>query len=275
MLQETMKADWDKLEQAALESAQRIFPCEKDLLNHIPIADIIKEKCASNIAQATPYLIRVAGQSGSGKSTQLIPALENVLKGQNYVKINVGAFAPFHPKYQEWQQKDPALVREKTNGFALRALLLFYRYCVEHNVNILFDMTLLEPEIEHYLMGFAKQNGYQIQLHVLCVPKKVSNLFIRKRYAQTGRYVSTYSTDYFFNALAPALKSLVNQRFFDKTDSVFMWTHYHSRPIKKTSFFNPYITTILMKNRRNRRIKRANALLKAKITYLNLFKRKV
>ncbi len=264
-----------ELEQRALEDVQRIFPCEKELLENIPIEDIVQSKQGQIKTQEKPFLIRVAGQSGSGKSTQLIPALEDLLKEQSYVKINVGTFAPFHPNYQKWQQENADLVREKTNGLALRVLILFYKYCVEHKTNILFDMTLLEPEIEHYLMGLAKQNGYQIQLHVLCVPKKVSDYFIRRRYQQTRRYVSTKSANYFFNALAPALKSLIGRPFFDRKDTLLLWTHYHPYPIKRTSFFNPSVSAVLMKSRQNRRIKNASALLKSKKNWVRLLKGQV
>lgn len=261
-----------ELEQQALDSAQRIFPCEQELLNNIPMEDIVRAKQDQIQMQEKPFLIRVAGQSGSGKSTQLIPALEDFLKGEKYVKINVGIFAPFHPKYQKWQQENADLVREKTNGYALRALILFYKHCVEHRANILFDMTLLEPEIEQYLMGLAKQKDYRIQMHVLCVPKKVSDYFIQRRYQKTHRYVSTKSANYFFNALAPALKSLIGKPFFDKKDVLWLWTHYHPYPIKRTTFFNSSVSALLMKSRQNRRIKNASVLLKSKKTWLRLLK---
>ena len=167
----------DLMEELALRSAQTIFPCEKNLQSSVPLSEIVQANVSDIKSQSNPILIRVVGQSGSGKSTQLIPALEDILKKISYIKINVGKFAPFHPEYTKWQKLSPELMREKTNGFALRALILFYRNCIENHVNILCDMTLLEPEIEHYLMMLAKKHGYQIQLHVLCVPKKSVGLF--------------------------------------------------------------------------------------------------
>ena len=90
-------------------------------------------------------------------------------------------------------------MREKTNGFALRALVMFYKHCILNRVNIIFDMTLLEPEIDLYLMSLAKRMNYKIQTHILCVPRKISNLFIHLRQLKTGRIVKTTSSDYFFN----------------------------------------------------------------------------
>ena len=87
-----------QLEQQALASAQRIFPCELDLLDKIPISRITKALVDNIVPQDKPFMVRVAGQSGSGKSSQLIPALEDVLQNQEYVTIKVGTFAPFHPQ---------------------------------------------------------------------------------------------------------------------------------------------------------------------------------
>jgi hypothetical protein len=135
------------LEKQAFEAIQRIFPCEEDLLDKVPLNQIIQHFQSQIIYQKNPFLIRVAGQSGSGKSSQLVPALETALQNKEVIKINVGAFAPFHPQYQQWQQQCPDQIREKTNGFALRALVMFYKHCILNQANIIFDMTLLEPEI--------------------------------------------------------------------------------------------------------------------------------
>ena len=166
------------LEKRAFDAIQRIFPCETELLDKIPL-DKITQHFQRNLKPSnTPFLIRVAGQSGSGKSSQVVPAMESVLQSKNYIKINVGAFAPFHPNYEQWQISCPDEMREKTNGFALRALVMFYKHCILNRVNLIFDMTLLESEIDLYLMTLAKKMIYKIQTHVLCVPRRISDLFI-------------------------------------------------------------------------------------------------
>ena len=150
-------------ENKAFDAIQRIFPCELDLMDKIPLDAIIDTFKSEIIPKKAPFLVRLAGQSGSGKSSQLFPALEYALKDKTYIAITVGRFASFHPKYTEWQKNCPELMREKTNGFALRALVLFYRYCIENRCNIVLDMTLLEPEIDMYLMILAKKMGYKIE----------------------------------------------------------------------------------------------------------------
>ena len=260
-----------ELERLALAAIQRIFPCEEELLNHIPTDDMIRYFRTDELSSEHPLLFRMAGQSGSGKSSQLTPAVQEALSGIPYLKINVGAFAPFHPKYALWQRTEPDKMRENTNGFALRALVLFYQYCIRSRINLVLDMTLLEPEIDLYLMALAKHHGYRIYMHVLCVPKKVSDSFIRRRQIQTGRYVKPTSSDYFFNALAPSLKVLVRADFFEKSDRIWLWTHYQTHPIRQTSFRNKSVPRLLEKYRRNNRIKDPKPILKAKKYWMKQF----
>ena len=237
------------LEKQAFDAIQRIFPCEEDLLDKIPLEQIVHHFQNQIIGQKNPFLIRVTGQSGSGKSSQLVPALESALQNKSTIKINVAAFAPFHPQYQQWQQQCPNQIREKTNGFALRALVMFYRHCILNQVNIIFDMTLLEPEIDLYLMTLAKKMNYKIQAHVLCVPRKVSDFFIRQRQQATGRIVNSSSSDYFYNALVPCLSALTKSGLFTEKDTLVLWSYHLTEPIQKTHLNNPDSVQILQEYR--------------------------
>lgn len=253
------------LEKRAFDAIQRIFPCEQELLDKVPLKKIVGHFQSDLISQESPFLIRIAGQSGSGKSSQIAPAIESSLQNKCYVKINVGSFASFHPKYDEWQKSCPDQMREKTNGFALRALVMFYKHCILNRVNILFDMTLLEPEIDLYLMTLAQKMNYKIQTHVLCVPRKISNLFIHLRQLKTGRLVKASSSDYFFNALAPCLSALTHSGLFTSKDKLILWSHYLTYPIQKTHLNNPAVMNVLGKYRQGPLcIKNPKTLLKAK-----------
>ena len=265
-----------KIEECAFNEAQRIFPCEKELIKQIPIDRIISYFQQNIIISDRPFIIRTVGQAGSGKSTQLIPALQDALKDHQYIHINVGMFAKFHPNYEELQRNEPHKMREKTNGFALRSLILFYKHCVLNRVNILLDMTLLEPAIEIYLMSLAKKMGYQVQMHLLCVPKKISDSFIRLRQVQTGRHVWPSSATYFFNALAPALKTLTRSGMFCQADRLILWTHDMFCPIKQTHLNNPYVLNVLQKYQgAHFQIKKRGSLLKSKKKWMKLFVEKL
>lgn len=229
----------------AYAAIQRIFPCEKGI--QVPLDNLKKTLIPPEIEpRENPFLIRIAGQSGSGKSTQILPFIQQGLTSVPYIPVAVRFFAPFHPAY-ETLKKTPALVREKTNGFALIALFEFYRFCITHHFNVLLDMTLLEPEIDVYMMRLAKENGYKIHLHVLSVPKKVSDSFIHKREALTGRKVFKESADYFFKSLPQSLKALHTLPVFEEKDKVFLWTHQKSTPVFKGPFGHPLLMKKLLK----------------------------
>ena len=124
-------SSFQKIEEKAFELAQHIFPCEKEFIDSIPMEKIISELQKNLKSSNHPFLIRTVGQSGSGKSSQLIPALQNVLQENTYIRISVGMFAIFHPRYEFLKKNNPNKLREETNGFALRALILFYKHCRE------------------------------------------------------------------------------------------------------------------------------------------------
>ena len=133
-------------------------------------------------------------------------------------------------------------------------------------------MTLLEPEIDLYLMMLAKKMNYKIHLHLLCVPKKISDSFIRLRQKQTGRYVHPVSSNYFFNALARCLKVLTHSKCFDVDDKLILWNHYISHPIKQTHLHNHFATRFLRTNQANNFcIKNPISLLKVREKWMKLF----
>ena len=133
-------------------------------------------------------------------------------------------------------------------------------------------MTLLEPEIEYYFAFLAKCQGYHVMLHVLAVPKKVSDFFIHKRQCQTGRCVSPQSAQYFFSALPRALKSLLHLPVWIKSDQIWLWTHNQMSPLMRTTFFNSHVMHVFAKAQRNRQInKKEKCLLAAKKRVLRYF----
>ena len=263
--------DLNSLEKLALDSIQRIFPCEENLLDRIPLSDMITTFSQELKSTDSPFFIRLAGQSGSGKSSQLLPAVKSAYQGKPYTQINVGKFAQFHPQYEFYQHNTPDEMREKTNGFALRSLFFFTRYCLLNRINIIMDMTLLEPEIDLYLTALAQKNNYRMQTHILCVPKKVSDHFIRLRQNRTGRKVRTTSSHYFFNALPVSLKGLTSSGIFNKADQLFLWSHYHTHPVYQTNMNNPWAVRVLehYRSRNNLKIKDPKKLLKAKTKWFN------
>lgn len=215
-------------------------------------------QAAQNFVKSLPnnltkkrVLHRVTGQSGSGKTTQVIRSLAVVFKSKNInpCYLAVRDFACYHPDYQNIKKQFGAKhIREKTNGFALKCLAYALKLLMEKGYFIVLEITLLKKVFEKYVLSLAKANNYQVQFHLLAVSPQLSNLFIENRNKQNKNLVEgerlTYkkSVNYFNKVFPKSFLYLCNQNLFNAT--VIMWNAYQKQPcylgdIKnaKTAFF--------------------------------------
>jgi len=180
-----------------------------------------------------PRVIRLAGQSGTGKTTQLLPAISASVEVDDYVHIAVRTFAPYHPYYEQIKAefgKDE--VRERTNGFALLMLFRVAEMLIENGYGILFEMTLVAPEFEVYLARLAKANGYSVMYNIFAVPKYVSDALIDMRMRKEGRVVYKGTADYFYDVLALSLAQFEQENdLFDSRDLFILWTACAKEPL--------------------------------------------
>jgi hypothetical protein len=159
-------------------------------------------------------LIRLAGQSGSGKSTQLLPAAMEMFKARNIdpIHIAVRVFAPYHPFYEDIKRLDESRVRENTNEFALSLLFLTVIKLIGDDYPVILEINLLDPSFEEGITMLLLERGYEFDIHLLAVGKQTSDSFIEKRATHSlvegGRYVSGKSSDYFYNSIPIALDCL-------------------------------------------------------------------
>ena len=187
-----------------------------------------------------PFIIRTAGQSGSGKTTQLMPAILEVLKsyGENYVHIAVRKFALYHPRYNQLLDEfGQGLIREKTNGFALMLLYRVVEKLIENKYNIFFEVTILENAFEDNLLFLAKDHDYKINYNIIFCPKEVSNYLIEARKnnnlsLEKNRIVPTATSDYFFDVFQRATHNIYKMRdFFNTNDLIICWNMYDIEPV--------------------------------------------
>jgi energy-coupling factor transporter ATP-binding protein EcfA2 len=154
--------------------------------------------------------IRICGQSGSGKSTQLFPAAAAYFNaiGARPVHIAVRNFVKYHPRLDQILRiGGPGELRENTNAFALLTLLLALEKFIAAGFDLLFETALLSPEFETYVSSMLAGAGYSSEYHMLAVPKSVSDDFILRRAAreEPGRVVLKKSVDFFYNAMLPGI----------------------------------------------------------------------
>ena len=193
------------------------------------VRDVLKK---DNLTKSKK-LYRIAGQSGTGKTTQLLPAILRSVGGQKPITIAVREFAPYHPNYDEIvKNSNPGEVRERTNSFALRTLYIAFSMIVRMGYLIVLDMTLLAPELEEYMLEELKQNDYAIEYHIMAVNWKQSEAFKKKRKAskgfESGKAVLNFPSKWFYKYLP---KSISHISEIAGHDVCYIWTAYNENPI--------------------------------------------
>ena len=176
-------------------------------------------------------LYRLGGQTGSGKTTQLLFAVENylTLKKQNPVVIGVRTCSKYHPRYEQIKTKvDKSLLREKTNGFALKCLGLVLNKLINNGYLIVLDLTFLDIPFEQFLLNMLTKNNYDIEYHIMAVNKQISNNFVNKRYLQTGRVIYKQSATYFNKVINKGLKYITLN---DNKSNCYVWSVFSLLPV--------------------------------------------
>ncbi|MDR1498671.1 MAG: zeta toxin family protein [Rickettsiales bacterium] len=181
-----------------------------------------------------PFVFRIGGQSGSGKTTQLMPSIKSVVGG-NFVDISVRRFAQSHPNYAGLLEKfGEGMIREKTNSFALLMLFRIIELLMESHYNILFEVTILSPDFENYLAKLAKKNRYDVHFHILSVPHIKSDHWIEKRMilskTEGNRVVLKSSSNFFYDILPVALAEIMRLKIWTRNDKIFLWNGFDSLP---------------------------------------------
>jgi predicted kinase len=170
------------------------------------------------INSADPRFMRIVGQSGSGKSTQVLPAVLSA--NPNSVIVAVRNFTKYF--------RNRTACREKSNGFCLRVLTKVLSQLIAARSDIILDMTLLPKRYEKQLLKRLQNNNYRSQYFILAVHKRQSDAFVKRREAETGRTVARKSIRCFYNWLEPSLRYIAKH---DPAAKCVIWSAYALQPI--------------------------------------------
>ncbi|MDR2526817.1 MAG: zeta toxin family protein [Rickettsiales bacterium] len=221
-----------------------------------------------------PFIFRIAGQSGSGKTTQLLSAIASIAN-DNFIHINIRMFSVFHPNYNILLNEfGEELIREKTNGFSLLMLFRIVEKIIKDRYNILFEMTLLDNDFERYLFILLKKQDYTIHFHILSIPKTISDGWIEKRRNKSkieqNRVVFKTTSDYFYNVLPETLNKMKNYKEWNKNDKIIIWNCFLFEPVFYGNLEDKECLSIFDKYRKQSacKIRDENKLLEAKIIWL-------
>ena len=191
-------------------------------------------------------IIRIIGQSGSGKTTQLLPASKEYCnkKGISPIVFAVRNFASLHPEYDKLlQDYGKSNIREKTNNFALKCLLINLIKAIEEGYDIIFEVTFLTKEFEDFVNKYLKKNGYQCLYLCCAVNKDISDNFIKKREEnkfsqECNRIVYKSSSDFFYKNL---IKMMEYYSLNFSKETIIIWNAFDKKPVFYGNFRESFV----------------------------------
>ena len=130
------------------------------------------------------HLIRIAGISGSGKTTQILPAVEAYCKKNNFEPILIAArrFVEYHPHYQEIKDfYGDENLRKNTDEFSTIMLFLTLTELLKNGYDVVLDVTLLDPEMEGILLELLRSSNYKTLFLMIATSPTVTEKFLSGR----------------------------------------------------------------------------------------------
>ena len=171
--------------------------------------------------------IRIAGLSGSGKTSQILPAVESYCEKNQITPVLVAArrFVEYHPHYQEIKNEyGEENLRKKTDEFSTIMMFLTLNALTKQGYDIVLDVTLLDPEVEQILVQMLKAGNYEKLLLMIATSPTVTEYFLGGR---SWRHSKETETE-FIRATSKALE------FYAKNDGdlhIILWSVYDLDPI--------------------------------------------
>ena len=229
---EYMKAHWPSDVKPEWQVSLEEYP---KILKEI-IKDFTPEKTKKH------QLIRIAGLSGSGKTSQILPAVEKYCENNRLNPVLVAArrFVEYHPHKKEIEKEyGEENLRKKTDEFSTIMMFLTLNALTGQGFDIILDVTLLAPEIEAILLNMLKTNSYNSMLLMIATSPTVTEHFLKGR---SWRH-SKETEEEFIRATKNAME------FYAKNDGnlhTILWSVYdlgpiYNGPIKDAlNIFNEY-----------------------------------
>ena len=173
------------------------------------------------------HLIRIAGLSGSGKTTQILPAVEAYCEKHNYSPILMAArrFVKYHPHYQEIKEYyGDENVRKLTDEFSTIMLFLTLSELIKGGYDIILDVTLLDPEMEAILLKMLKTENYKFFILMIAISPTVTEKYLSGRAWRHSRETELE----FIRATSKALEYYATN---SPDTRIILWSVYDKPPI--------------------------------------------
>jgi len=141
--------------------------------NHAP-KPVDKEK--------QPRIIVVAAQPGAGKSHLLDQSKEEFMKEDGVIVINGDELRDYHPKATEIMKLDDKRYAEFTDPDSREWTRRLLEDVTKRRHNVIFECTFNNPGPIMATMQRLHEQGYDVQVKVMAVPREISRLGIEYRY---------------------------------------------------------------------------------------------
>ncbi len=190
----------------------------------------ILERALRDLAKSATkerHLFRIAGLSGSGKTTQILPAVEAHCDQRNLnpILVAVRCFVKYHPHYQAIKDfYGDQNLRQMTDEFGTIMLFLTLSELTKSGYDIILDVTLLDPAMETILLKMLKKGNYDTLLLMIATSPDVTEHFLKNR---AWRHTKKTEQE-FIRATSHALK------FYAKNAPnlrIILWSVYDQPPI--------------------------------------------
>ena len=187
---------------------------------------------------------RIAGVSGSGKTTQILPAVEAYCEKNNFEPILMAArrFVEYHPHCQEIKDfYGDENLRKMTDEFSTIMLFMTLSELLKGGYDIILDVTLLDPKMESILLKFLDGSNYQMLILMIAVSPTVTEKYLSGR---AWRHSKETELE-FIRATSHALEFYAEHA---PDTRIIIWSVYDKSPIydgpikDSTEIFTKYST---------------------------------
>lgn len=172
-------------------------------------------------------LIRVAGISGSGKTTQILPAVEAYCEKNGYKPILIAArrFVEYHPHQEEIKNfYGEENLRKNTDEFSTIMMFMTLVELFKNGYDIILDVTLLDPEVEGLLLDMLLAMEYEAMFLMIATSPTVTANFLKDR---AWRHTKETEEE-FIRATEKALKFYAENA---PNYRIILWSVYDKDPI--------------------------------------------
>lgn len=172
-------------------------------------------------------LIRIAGLSGSGKTTQLLPATEAFFENRELKPVLVAArvFVEYHPHHNEIKEfYGEENLRKMTDEFSTIMLFLAITELIKNGYDIILDVTLLDPAMEHILQEMLTAANYNQIILMIAISPTVTEKFLSGR---AWRHTKETEAEF----IRATKKSIVYYAENHPDTHIILWSVYDKPPI--------------------------------------------